>query len=184
MRRAHPIFLVAALAALAALAACSGGGGGECTGVGDAGAAATGATLTAGGQTFTYEGFIWGENNDCGMGSVTITGPQVTPVATGFGIGLCIPVPARIGAGPTTLADRNVVELVGASASADGCRFLPAAAARPSGTVTFGGFCTTPGATFTMSFAAQVAGTQTCGDAGVPEPTTLELGGTALVTPR
>jgi hypothetical protein len=156
-------------------------GDGECVGVGDAGAV-SGATITAGGETFAYGNFIWGANNDCGMNSITITGPQVTPAATGFGIGLCIPNPARITSAPAPLSDRTIVELVGASAMGGGCSYLPAAAAIPSGTVTFGGFCTTAGANFTMTFAGQIAGTRTC--TGAPEPVTIQLGGTAIVTPR
>lgn len=165
-------------------AACGGGdgGGGECTGVGDAGA--PGATLMVSGETFGYDNFLWGSNNDCGMSSVTISGPQVTPSATGFGIGLCIPNPARIGSTSVPLSDRTIVELVGASARSATCSFLPAAAAVPTGTVTFGSFCTVAGASFTMTFAAQVPGTRSCQDAGAPEPVTLQLGGTAVVRPR
>jgi hypothetical protein len=172
----------AAFILLACAGACGGGGGETCTGVGDAGVA--GATITAGGETFVYGNFDWGFNNDCGMRSITIQGGQVTPPAQGFGIGLCVPVVERIGSGPATLADRNVVELVGASASNGDCSFLPSAGAMPSGTVTFGGFCTEPGASFTVTFAGQISGTRSCTSGGAPQPVTIQLGGTALVSPR
>jgi hypothetical protein len=143
----------------------------------------TGATLTVAGETFRYDGFIWGLNNDCGMRSVTIVGSQVEPAVTGPGIGLCLPDPDRVGAAPLPLADEALVELVGASAEGGGCLYARVPAAAASGTVTFAGLRTTAGARYTMSFAGSVAGTRSCGG-GDPEPVTLELGGAARVTQR
>jgi hypothetical protein len=169
-----------ALAIIVGLAAC-GNGAEECRGVGDAGV--SGATITVGSETFGYGGFDWGKNNDCGPESVTIQGRQVSPPSD-FGIGLCLPRPDDLGAAPVPLSDRTRIELRGAAAQAGGCTYQFSSSAAPSGTVTFGGLCTTAGAAFTMTLAGTVAGTRTCADAGPAEPITLVLGGTALVNAR
>lgn len=139
----------------------------------------SGATLSASGQSFGYGDFIWGLNNDCGVDSVTIRGGQKTPEVSLDGIGLCLKQPAAIGTAAVSFADRSVIELVGASASTGGCSFTRAADASPIGTVTFAGFCTTTGTTFSVSFAATVPGRKDCD--GTVESATLTLGGTALV---
>ena len=170
MRRLAVVLLLAS--------ACGDDGGGACVGVGDAGV--PGATITVGAESFGYGGFLWGENNDCGPDSVTVQGGQTSPPSD-FGIGLCVPDPDAVGAGPVPLG--SLVELRGAAAEAAGCVYQYTSTATPSGTVTFGGLCTAAGASFTVSFAATVPGTRTCAG-GAAEPITMTLGGTALVTPR
>ena len=170
------------------LAACSDPAGKKCSGVADGGSAGE-ITLGAGGNTFGYSQFTWGENNDCPASgaqvvSVTISGAQTRPEVVGFGIGLCLPRPDRIGSAPVMLSDSALVQLVGASGSGGGCVVAPTSGAVPSGTVTFSGFCTTAGESFTMTLSGSVSGTRTCGDAGVPEAVTLALAGSALVSPR
>src|SRR5262249_39052240 len=136
--------------------------------------------------------FTWGANNDCPASgsqvvSVTISGRQTRPDAVGYGVGLCLPRPDRIGTAPVMLSDGSLVQLVGASGSSEGCVVFPTFGAVPSGTVTFAGFCTVSGESFTMTLAGAVAGTHTCAalDAGgTPQAVTLMLSGTALVSPR
>jgi hypothetical protein len=160
-----------------ALAACGGDDASTC-GVTDT--SVSGVTLAASGETFGYDNFIWGQNNDCGVNSVTIRGGQVSPETSTAGIGLCIKQPGAVGTAAVSFADRTVIELVGATASAGDCSFGPAADASPIGTVTFTGFCTTVGTTYKVSFAAMVPGTKNCGPGNI-EGTTLTLAGTALI---
>ena len=155
-------------------------GNGECAGVGDAGV--SGATIAADTMTFGYGNFDWGKHNDCGTESITIQGRQVSPPSD-FGIGLCLPNPDAIGSAAVSLADTSLVELRGASAQSSTCIYQFLSTATPTGTVTFGGFCTTSGASFTVTFNGSVAGMKTCTGAA-PEGTTLTLGGTALVNER
>jgi hypothetical protein len=169
-------------------ASCGDSGNKKCSGVPDGGAAGE-VTIAAGGDTFGYGHLTWGENNDCPASgsqivSVTISGAQTRPEAVGFGIGLCLPRPDRVGSAPVSLSDTSLVQLVGASGSGGGCVIAPSSGAAPSGTVTFTGFCTTAGESFMMTLAGSVSGTRTCGDAGVPQAVTLALAGTALVVPR
>jgi hypothetical protein len=163
------------------LAGCGDDAGpGECTGVGDAGV--SGATLAVDDTSFGYGNFDWGKHNDCGTESITIQGRQVSPPSD-FGLGLCLPDPSAIGAAAVSLADTSLVELRGASAQSASCIYQFLATATPTGTVTFGGFCTASGASFTLTFNGSVAGMKTC-TGGAPEAVTLALGGTALVTER
>ncbi len=175
---------------LVLVAACGNGDSpGECRGLPDGGVAgATGVTLGDGTSSFRYDAFLWGENNDCpaagsSIVSVTINSAQTDPPSD-LGIGLCLPRPDVIGAGPISLADRNLVELVGASGSGDGCVLQPSFTTMPSGTVTFAGFCTTAGSSFTVTFAGSIAGTRTCEGGAPAENVTLTLAGTAIVRPR
>jgi hypothetical protein len=169
------------LLAIVLLAGCGDdGGNGECTGVGDAGV--SGATISVDNQTFGYGNFDWGKHNDCGVEQRHHPGPA-GHAPSDFGIGLCLPNPDAIGSAPVSLADRSLVELQGASAQSSTCIYQFLATATPTGTVTFGGFCTTSGASFTVTFAGSVAAMRTC-TGGAPEATALNLGGTALVTER
>lgn len=176
MSARFPCTLLAALAA----AAC---GGGDDTTCGVTDQTVSGATLTAGGESFGYGDFIWGQNNDCGTQSVTIRGGQTSPQAAEAGLGVCVRNPGAIGGLPVSFADRNVIELVGASASGGGCTYTPAIDAQPIGTVTFEGFCTTAGTIYKLTFDAIVPGRKVCGG-GAPEGVELDLAGTALIRPQ
>jgi hypothetical protein len=168
---------------LLVLGACGGGGpGGVCGLVVDARSDEV-ATLTVGSDSFAYGGFRWGQNNDCTSGSVvsvTIRGGQVAPAAAAGGLGLCLPRPDLVGDAPIDLGDTSRVQLVGATAQGGACTTTPAERARPSGTVTFTGFCTTAGTAYELALAGQIAGTRTCAGAA-PEAVTIALGGKALV---
>jgi hypothetical protein len=66
-----------------------------------------------------------------------------------------------------------------------GCTVTKGKDAKPSGSVTFIGFCTDAGTAYELAFDGQVAGQKSCGgDAGAPEDVVIQLGGRALVTPR
>jgi hypothetical protein len=148
-------------------------------------------TVTAGAITNTITGLRWGANNDCPASgaqviSVTIQGSG-TGSASGAGIGLCLPRPDQIGSAALDLGDDTKVQLVGASASASDCMVTKASGVKPSGSVTFIGFSAKDGASYQVTLAGQVAAKATCvgasADAGIAD-VTLQLSGTALVTPR
>ncbi len=152
--------------------ACGGDGGGLPDGA---------ATITVGAQVTSYGGFIWGKNNDCGATSVTIRGHQSDDDESG--IGLCLPRPDLLGGAAVDLADADVVQLVGATATAAGCTTTLASSAIASGTVTFPGFSTASGASYQMTLAGQVDGTRTCAS-GPGEAVTMVLGGTVRIDPQ
>jgi hypothetical protein len=179
---------LASLVVLLGLAACGGPEVGKitCGLAGDAGPGAV--TVTVGADSAQISGFRWGANNDCPAAgaqviSVTISGTQAPPAAAGFGIGMCLPRPDRIGAAPIDLGDDTMVQLAGASVSAGGCTLQKGKDAKPSGSLSFVGFCTETGSSYQVTFAGQVAGTKICGT-GPTEEVVLQLAGTALVTPR
>ncbi len=130
-------------------------GFGACTGPDNAPTEAT--LVTDGTSTIAYQGFEWGENNDCpaagapaGVISVTLTGTQVGNPSGG--LGFCLPRPDLIGTGAIFLADVNSIQIVGAGGTADGCTYsLVSADANPSGTITFGGFCTQKGSSYSFT---------------------------------
>ena len=138
-------------------------------------------TVTAGGSTFSYTGFRWGENNDCpaagsGVISVTLRGPQTG--AGDHGLGLCLPRPDLVGSAAINLGDAAHVVLAGVTGTQGGCEVAMRPGAVPTGTVTFAGFSTQTGAAYQMTLAGQVEGTSSCADG----PVSLQLSGTAAVT--
>lgn len=160
---------------LIAAAACDGGGM-------PAVDAAPGAiTLSAPGLSLDVTDFGWGANNDCpagGGGAVPVT---IRATAPGGGVGLCLPHPDLVGSAPLDLGDEGVVRDFSAGGQAGGCSATKTTGAKPSGTVRFAGFSTSAGATYQMTISGQVDGVASCADAG---HVTIQLSGTALVTPR
>jgi hypothetical protein len=168
---------------LLCVCACSGGGEKVCTAPPDAGLA--GILVTVGADSTPYRGFKWGANNDCpaagsSVVSVTIIGEQVGG-AGAFGMAFCLPRPDLIDAQAVSLADDTKLRFESLTGAIGACTF--AKDGTPSGTATFGGFCTELGATYVVMLDGEVAGTSTCGT-GPTTPVTLVLSGTAVVVPR
>ena len=159
------------------LAGCGDGGGGSPDATPPPGAI----TVTSDSGVLSYTGFRWGENNDCpaagsGVVSVTIRGPQTG--AGDHGLGICLPRPDQVGTASIDLGDSAHVVLAGVTGKSGSCEVTARSGATPSGLLTFTGFSTQTGAAYQMTFAGQVEGTSSCGDA----PITLFIAGTAAVT--
>ena len=132
-------------------------------------------------------------NNDCpGDGtevSLTLEGQS----DDGARITLCVPDPEDIGDGALPLVSHRVgdaqagsVELVDLFFDEDPCAISFDSSMSTSGTVTFAGFCSGTGDTFTVDISGTAPGTRTCvapGGEPAEDSVALTLGGTALVTP-
>jgi hypothetical protein len=165
---------------VAAAVACSDGGGDHCGAAGDASISAP--LVTAGAETFAYRLFTSSENNDCPGGgaavSVTVAGEQDP---AGFPMTFCLPNPDQIDGAAISLADASKVLVIDVSAmDGAGCTYAKSGAA--TGTITFDGFCTTPGARYNLTLSGSVPGTKTCpGTPPVETPVTMQLAGTVAV---
>jgi hypothetical protein len=179
---------VALLALVAALGAACGDDDGTC---GAAQPAPTSAALvSAGAQSFTYEGFHAGLNGDCPVevgsrGSVTISGTQV---GSGFALTFCVRRENDVQSGqPISLADDGFILVVDVNArDAAGCSYGKDTGAVATGTVTFDGFCTSAGTQYNMVLAGSIPGLEQCPAAGgmpaTSTPVALGLAGSVLVT--
>jgi hypothetical protein len=188
-RRKGPF--LGALAPLLALAVPSCGGGDKPCGTG-APAPAAAVMVQVGDESFRYAQFIAGENNDCpepgtfpGPGdpiSVTIIGKHE---GSGFALSLCLRHPEKIDGTPIDLADPDLVDFTDATAKdAAGCIISVVPGQKPTGTVTFDGFCVEKGVSYNMALAGQIKGTRSCpSDAGPATNTevTIVLTGRVLV---
>jgi hypothetical protein len=165
---------------LAGLGACGGDDDDATCGVADP-APDHGLIVSVGALGFDYGNFTAGQNNDCPSAtpnaptSVTIGAEQV---GTGFAFSLCLPRPDLL-TGAISLADPTLVQVVDVSAQGAGCTYSKNAAAIPSGTVTFVGYCSAAGTVFDMTLAGAVDGTQVCG--AEQTPVSMVLAGTVSI---
>ncbi len=188
--RAGPGLLAAAtMAAALGIGAC-GGDDGDC---GPAAEAGDQASVTAGGETLTYDGFTSSPNNDCpppegGPTSLTIDGTQ-SDIASQIPrfLTFCLPRPAEIGTGPIALDNSDLILVENVNGDlADDCSLSKDSAGTPSGTVEIVGFCDDglDPAGFALQLSGTVPGIRRCPDGAggtTDEPVTIDISGTVRV---
>ena len=175
-----------------ALALASAGCGDDDATCGPGDAPASGLTLTVAGETVSFGSFTASENNDCtdfssGVISVSVHGTQAGGAQP---LTLCLPRPDLLGATPVAVVpNRNPpmagdrVQLVDVSAGlAGGCAVVLDAAAAPTVTATFTGYCDggKDPAGYAVALSGDVTLTRTCN--GTTDTVTGTLGGQVAVT--